>query len=109
MTPLETAHAFMVALEARDPDGAAALCATDVTIRLPGGDNELEGRDAARKLIRMAPAFRRLIREEVVEGSTVILKGLTRAPGLFTNFTTWTFETDGERITHLTFQWRPGN
>ena len=99
----------MAALEASDAERAAELCAPDVTIRLPGGNNELEGRDGARRLIRMAPAFRRLIREEVVEGNTVILKGLTRAPGLFTNFTTWTFETDGERITHLTFLWKPGN
>lgn len=109
MTPLEAARTFMAALEASDADKAAAVCAEDVTIVLPGSDTELEGRDGARRLIRMAPAFRRLIREEIVEGNTVILKGLTRAPGVFTNFTTWTFQTDGERITHLSFIWKPAN
>src|SRR5439155_986948 len=33
----------------------------------------------------------------------------TIAPGHFANYTTWTFETDGQLITHVTFAWRPAN
>jgi hypothetical protein len=51
----------------------------------------------------------RVVREESVMGTTVILRGLTRSPGHFANYTTWTFETDGALITHVTFAWRPAN
>jgi limonene-1,2-epoxide hydrolase len=107
--PLEAAKTFMDALEARDPDRAAAVCAENVQIELPGGDSQLEGRDGARRLVRIAPAFIRRIREQQIDGTTVILRGLTRAPGHFANYTTWTFETDGQLITHVTFAWRPAN
>lgn len=99
----------MAALEAKDAERAASVCAEDVTIVLPGGETELEGRDGARRLIRMAPPFIRRVREEEVDGDTVILRGLTRAPGHFANYTTWTFATDGEQITRVTFSWRPAN
>lgn len=109
VTPLDAAKAFMAALEASDAEKAASVCADDVTIVLPGGETELEGKDGAKRLIRMAPPFVRRVREEEVHGNTVILKGLTRSPGHFANYTTWTFETDGERITHVAFAWRPAN
>jgi limonene-1,2-epoxide hydrolase len=109
VTPLEAAKTFMAALEAKDPDRAASVCADEVTIVLPGGETEVEGKEGAKRLIRMAPAFVRIVREEEVDGNVVTLKGLTRAPGHFTNFTTWTFETDGSLITHVTFQWKPAN
>lgn len=109
MTPLEAAKTFMAALEANDAERAASVCADTVTILLPGGEAELEGKDGAKRLIRMAPPFVRIVRDEVVDGHTVILRGLTRSPGHFANFTTWTFETDGERITHVAFSWRPAN
>ena len=99
----------MAALEAKDAEKAASVCADDVTIVLPGGETELEGKEGARRLIRMAPPFVRLIREEESDGNVVILRGLTRAPGHFANFTTWTFETDGSLITHLAFAWKPAN
>ena len=99
----------MAALEANDADRAVAVCADDVAIELPGADNQLEGKEGARRLIRMAPPFIRLIREEQVEGNTVVLRGLTRSPGHFANYTTWTFETDGDLITHVSFAWRPAN
>ncbi len=108
-TPLEAAKTFMQALESKDPERAASVCADDVTIVLPGGETEIEGKDGAKRLIRMAPAFVRIVREEEVDGNNVTLKGLTRAPGHFTNFTTWTFETDGSLITHVTFAWKPAN
>jgi hypothetical protein len=107
--PLLAAKTFMAALEKNDAESALSVCADDVGIMLPGGENELEGKDGARRLIRMAPPFVRLIREEQVEGTTVILRGLTRSPGHFANYTTWTFETDGSLITHVTFEWKPAN
>ncbi|CAN5253148.1 hypothetical protein BH18CHL2_BH18CHL2_04830 [soil metagenome] len=107
--PLAVAKVFMGALESKDADRAASVCADDVTIVLPGGETELQGKDGARRLIRMAPPFIRRVREEEVDGTTVILRGLTRAPGHFANYTTWTFETDGSLITHVNFQWKPAN
>jgi hypothetical protein len=99
----------MAALEANDADGAAAVCAEDVAIDLPGAEAQIEGREGAKRLVRMAPAFVRVIREESVLGNTVILRGLTRSPGHFANYTTWTFETNGDLITHVSFAWRPAN
>lgn len=99
----------MDALEARDPDRAASVCAENVHIELPGGDSDLEGREGARRLVRMAPNFVRRISDHETRGTTVILRGLTRAPGHFANYSTWTFETDGALITHVTFAWKPAN
>ena len=107
--PLSAAKTFMAALEANDADRAVAVCADDIAIELPGADNQLEGKEGARRLIRMAPPFIRLIREEQVDGNTVVLRGLTRSPGHFANYTTWTFETNGDLITHVSFAWRPAN
>ena len=109
MTPLEAARTFMAALEAKDAERAASVCADDVVVVLPGGETEFEGKDGVRRLVRMAPPFVRRVREESVDGTTVTLRGITRAPGHFTNFTTWTFETDGTLITHVSFVWRHGN
>ncbi len=108
-TPLEAAKTFMSALAEKDPEKAAAVCADAVVIELPGGDNELKGKDGARQLMRMAPAFQRIVRDEKVLGETVVLTGLTRAPGQFANYTTWTFETEDGLITRMTFSWRPAN
>jgi ketosteroid isomerase-like protein len=109
VTPLEAAKTFMAGLEAGDADKAASVCSDDVTVVLPGGETELQGKDATKRLIRMAPPFIRRVREEDVQGNTVILRGLTRSPGHFANFTTWTFETEGDRIVHVSFAWRPAN
>jgi SnoaL-like protein len=107
--PLTAAKTFMAALEEKDAEKAASVCAEDVAIALPGGDQELEGIAGAKQLIRMAPPFVRIVREEKVEGNTVILRGLTRSPGHFANYTTWTFVTDGDLIRHVTFEWKPAN
>ncbi|MGH2378650.1 MAG: nuclear transport factor 2 family protein [Candidatus Limnocylindria bacterium] len=109
MTPLEAARSFMSALEKRDAERAASVVDDEVIIELPGGETQLHGKDGARQLMRMAPPFVRLVREEELLGDTVVLKGLTRAPGQFANYTTWTFETDGARITRVTFAWKPAN
>lgn len=99
----------MAALEARDADRAASVCAEDVAIELPGGDRELQGKDGARQLVRMAPSFVRRIREHETSGTTVVLRGLTRAPGQFANYSTWTFETEDGLIKHVTFTWKHAN
>lgn len=109
MTGLEAAKTFMAALEEHDADRAIEVCAEDVVIQLPGGESEIEGRDDARRLIRMAPPFVRVVREEEVHGGTVILRGLTRMPGQFANYTTWTFETEDGLITRVSFDWKPAN
>jgi ketosteroid isomerase-like protein len=107
--PLAAAKTFMEALAANDAEKAAAVCTEDVAIELPGGETQLEGREGAKRLIRMAPPFVRIVREQQVDGTTVVLRGLTRSPGHFANYTTWTFETDGGLITHVSFAWRPAN
>ncbi|HEU5288556.1 MAG TPA: nuclear transport factor 2 family protein [Candidatus Limnocylindria bacterium] len=107
--PLEAARTFMDALEARDAERAASVCTEDVQIELPGGDSELQGKDGARRLVKMAPAFVRRIREQETRGNTVILRGLTRSPGQFANYSTWTFETEDGLIKHVTFSWRHAN
>ena len=109
MTALEAAKQFMQALQDKEPEKAASVCADDVVIELPGGENELHGRDGARQLMRMAPPFVRIVREEQVDGDHVELRGLTRAPGQFANYTTWRFDTEHGLIKRVTFQWKPAN
>lgn len=111
MDPLiELTRKWFAALSARDAKGAARLVADDCRIQNPGGGDDLIGPAGARQLAQLAPpTLRRSIREERVDGTTVIVKGLTRLPGVFANYTTWTFETDGSRITRLTFAWRAAN
>lgn len=107
--PLELARAFMRAVEDRDADAAAALCAEDVEVLLPGAEQPLRGQDGVREIIRRGPAFLHSLRGEEEKGTTAHLRTLTRAPGVFANYTTWNVETDGERITRLTFDLRPAN
>jgi len=107
--PLAAAKTFMSALETKDAEKAASVCADDVAIELPGGENQIEGKDGARQLIRMAPSFVRIVREEQVEGNVVILKGLTRSPGHFANYTTWRFVTDEGHVKRLSFELKGAN
>jgi len=71
----------MAALEANDADKAAAVCAD---VRPPRSRREGRGE-------RRHSAWTDAL------------------PGHFANYTTWTFETDGDLITHVTFTWRPAN
>ena len=72
----------------------------------PGGDDFI-GPAGVRELVRMAPpTLRRTTRGERVDGNTVTVEALTRVPGIFASFTTWTIETDGERITRVAFSRR---
>ncbi len=108
--PLDLARRWFSALDARDANAAAALVSDDCRITNPTGGDDFIGPAGVRELLRMAPpTLRRTTRGERLEGSTVVVQGLTRVPGLFANFTTWTIETDDDRITRVSFAWRPAN
>lgn len=108
-TPLELARAFVGAVEARDADAAAALCADEVEVMLPGADAPLRGRDGVRQMIRMSPSFVQSPRSEAEHGLEAHVTTLVRFPGAWANYTTWRFETDGELIRRLTFVLRAAN
>ena len=94
----------------RNADAAAELCAEDVEVTLPGLPEPFQGKEGVRQMIRMAPSeLVQSLREEREEGTDVRVTTLTRAPGIFANYTTWHFETDGERIRRLTFELRAAN
>ena len=108
--PLELARKWLAAVDARDANGAAALVSEDCRITNPGGGDDLIGPAGMRELIRNAPQnIRRSLREERVEGTTVIVTSLTRIPGIFASFATFTLETEGDRIKRVAFALRPAN
>lgn len=109
MTPLEIARAFVRAVQAREAEAAAALCRDDVEVLLPGADAPLRGREGVRQMIRMAPQFVHSVRGEEQLGDEARITTLTRAPGLFANYTTWRFETEGGLIRRLRFELRGAN
>jgi hypothetical protein len=45
----------------------------------------------------------------VAIGDEVRMTTLTRAPGVFANYTTWRFELEADRIRRLTFEFRGAN
>jgi ketosteroid isomerase-like protein len=109
-TSLDVARSFVQAVQSGDADAAAALCADDVVVTIPGVPTPFQGRDGVRQMIRMAPSeLVQSLREEREEGTDVRVTTLTRAPGIFANYTTWHFETDGERIRRLSFELRAAN
>lgn len=106
---MDTARAFVKAVEAKNADAAAGLCAEDVVVLLPGVNVPFEGKAGVRQMIVMAPELSQSERTEEEQGNVVRLKTLTRAPGIFANYTTWIFETDGELIRRLNFELRAAN
>ncbi|HEV8535440.1 MAG TPA: nuclear transport factor 2 family protein [Candidatus Limnocylindria bacterium] len=107
---LELARSFVQAVQSRDADAAAELCADDVEVVLPGVPVPFQGKDGVRQMIRMAPPeLVQSMRDEVVTGNDVKITTLTRAPGVFASYTTWHFAIDGERIRKLTFELRAAN
>lgn len=106
---LDLARRWFRALDERNLGAVAALVSDDCRITNPTGGDDLVGPAGVRQLLQMAPPTLTSVREEQVDGTTVIVRGLTRVPGAFANYTTWTFHTDGERITRLSFSWRPAN
>ena|SRR2546422_2457788 len=108
--PLAVARRWIKALDERDQVAAAALVSEDCRIDNPAGGDDFVGPAGVRELVRMAPpTLRRTTRGERVDGNTVIVEALTRVPGIFASFTTWTIVTDGERITRVSFSRRPAN
>jgi len=106
---LDTARAFIAAVQKQDADAAAELCADDVEVMLPGADQALRGKDGVRQMIRLAPQFEHSLRDEEERDGEVRITTLTRAPGVFANYTTWRFVVDGDRIKRLAFDLRGAN
>jgi hypothetical protein len=109
MTGLEVARKFIDAVRERDADGAAELCTEGVEVLLPGADLPLRGREGVRQMIRMAPQFLQSMRDEEERDGEVRITTLTRAPGVFANYTTWLFAFDGEKVDRLSFELRGAN
>ena len=110
MTGLEVARGFITAVQERDADAAAALCTEDVEVLLPGADEPLRGKEGVRQMIRMAPQFLQSLRdEEERAGGEVRITTLTRAPGVFANYTTWRFITADAQVRRLSFELRGAN
>lgn len=109
MTALEVARQFIDAVQARQGDAAAELCAEDVEVLLPGADTPLRGREGVRQMIRLAPRFEQSFRSEEERGAEARVTTLTRAPGIFANYTTWVFGTENGRVKRLTFELRAAN
>ena len=107
---LGVARSFVQAVQDRNADAAAALCADDVEVTLPGLPEPFQGKEGVRQMIRLAPSeLVQTPREESVEGTSVRITTLTRAPGIFANYTTWNFEIDGGLIQRLDFDLRAAN
>ncbi|MBU6423186.1 MAG: nuclear transport factor 2 family protein [Chloroflexi bacterium] len=109
MTPLETARAFIDAVQEKQADVAADLCADDVEIVLPGADSPLRGKEGVRQMVRMAPKLEQSFRSEEELDGMVRVTTLTRAPGIFANYTTWVFAFQDGRVARLTFELRAAN
>ena len=107
---LDVARSFVQAVQDRNADAAAALCAEDVEVTLPGLPEPFHGKEGIRQMIRMAPGeLVQTPRDEQVDGKNVKITTLTRAPGIFANYTTWNFEIDGALVRRLDFELRAAN
>jgi ketosteroid isomerase-like protein len=109
MTGLEVARKFIDAVRESDADGAAELCTEGVEVLLPGADAALRGKEGVRQMIRLAPQFLQSMRDEQERDGEVRITTLTRAPGVFANYTTWLFSFDGEKVDRLAFELRGAN
>ena len=109
MTDLEVARGFIDAVQEREADAAAALCTETVEVLLPGADTPLRGRDGVRQMIRIAPQFLQSIRDEEERDGEVRITTLTRAPGVFANYTTWLFVIRDDKVDRLSFELRGAN
>jgi len=109
MTGIEVARGFINAVRERNADAAADLCTESIEVLLPGADTPLRGKEGVRQMIRMAPQFLQSMREEEERDGEVRITTLTRAPGVFANYTTWLFVMDGSKIDRLSFELRGAN
>ena len=103
------ARGFIGAVQEKNADAAALLCTEDVEVLLPGADAPLRGKEGVRQMIRMAPQFLQSLRDEEERDGEVRITTLTRAPGVFANYTTWRFVLDGARVKRLSFDLRGAN
>jgi len=109
MTTLDVARGFINAVQDKNADAAADLCTDDVEVLLPGADAPLRGKEGVRQMIRMAPQFVQSMRDEEERDGEVRITTLTRAPGVFANYTTWRFVLDGDHVKRLSFDLRGAN
>lgn len=109
MTALDTARAFVNAVREQQADTAADLCTDDVEVMLPGADAPLRGKEGVRQMIRLAPQFEHSLRDEAQVDGEVRITTLTRAPGVFANYTTWRFQMQDDRVKRLSFELRGAN
>ena len=109
MGSLDIARDFITAVQQQEPNKAADLCSEDVEVLLPGADQPLRGKEGVRQMIRLAPQFEHSMRDETVKDGEIRITTLTRAPGLFANYTTWRFVMDGELVRHLSFDLKGAN
>jgi hypothetical protein len=109
MTNLEIARGFINAVVSRDANAAAELCTDMVEVLLPGADAPLRGKEGVRQMIRMAPQFLQSMRDEEERDGEVRITTLTRAPGVFANYTTWLFVIGGGKVDRLSFELRGAN
>src|SRR5207237_8824821 len=104
---LDVARSFVQAVQDRNADAAAALCADNVEVTLPGLPEPFQGKEGVRQMIRMAPVeLVQTPRDELVDGKNVKITMVTRAGGVFANYTTWNFEIDGSLVRRLACELR---
>jgi ketosteroid isomerase-like protein len=109
MTGIEVARAFIDAVRDRAAERAAALCADDVEVLLPGADAPLRGREGVRQMVQLAPELTQTVRDEEERDGEIRITTLTRAPGVFANYTTWRFVMSDARVKRLSFDLRGAN
>jgi len=109
MSSLDVARDFISAVQQQEANKAADLCSEEVEVMLPGADQPLRGKEGVRQMIRLAPQFEHSMRDEQEKDGEVRITTLTRAPGLFANYTTWRFVMDGDLVRHLSFDLKGAN
>jgi ketosteroid isomerase-like protein len=109
MTDLEVARGFIDAVQEKQSDTAAELCADDVEVLLPGAEAPLRGKDGVRQMVRLVPKLEQSFRSDEERDGHVRVTTLTRAPGIFANYTTWVFKIEGEHVKRLSFELRAAN
>jgi hypothetical protein len=108
-TQLAVARSFIDAVQSRNDRAAAALCSDDVEVLLPGAGAPLRGKDGVRQMINLAPKLEQSARGEEQHDNEVRISTLTRAPGVFANYTTWVFVFESDKIRRLSFELRAAN
>jgi hypothetical protein len=108
-TQLAVARSFIEAVQAKNDRAAAELCSAEIEVLLPGANGPLRGKDGVRQMVNLAPKLEQSARGEEQRGDEVRISTLTRAPGVFANYTTWVFVFEGNKIRRLSFELRAAN